>query len=103
LRNENRQENQTQHDVETQYTDETVLVDIDLSILGSESEIFDQYEAAIWYEYRYVPLFMYMAKSAEIPKSFLDRDRIYRNRVYEEKFEAQAKTNLMRTLSNISR
>ena len=93
----------TRHAVEPEGNDACVLVDIDLSILGVEPARFDEYEQQIRAEYRWVPDFLYRRKRSEILASFLARARIYSTPEFFQRFEAQARVNLRRSLDQLSR
>lgn len=84
----------TLHNSPTNSLDESILVDIDLSILGSRPEVYDQFEKSIRKEYKWVPYFHYRKKRKEILSSFMDRDRIYQNQFFYDKCEKQARENL---------
>jgi len=81
----------TVHTAETEGNDQLLMVDIDLSILGSSSAIYDQFENDVRYEYKLVPYFLYRKKRKEILTSFLERERIYQNDFFYDKFETQAR------------
>lgn len=69
-------------------------VDIDLSILGQSSTIFDEFEDNIRKEYAWVPLFVYKKKRRSILQDFLHSERIYKTDYFYEKLENQARENL---------
>jgi predicted metal-dependent HD superfamily phosphohydrolase len=74
--------------------DTSVLLDVDLSILGQPEMRFQEYERQIHEEYSWVPIATYKPKRAEILQGFLDRKRIYVTDLFREKFEQQARANL---------
>ncbi|ANM31618.1 hypothetical protein ABI59_21755 [Acidobacteria bacterium Mor1] len=80
--------------------DAALMVDIDLSILGREPEVFARYENAIRQEYRWVPGPLFRRKRVEILKSFLDRPRIYALEHFQARYEQQARKNLERVIAN---
>lgn len=84
----------TLHTEKTSTTDEKIIVDIDLTILGSPSNTYCQFEKDIRSEYKWVPSFLYKKKRKEILTSFLDRDRIYHCDYFFRKLEHQARENL---------
>jgi predicted metal-dependent HD superfamily phosphohydrolase len=84
----------TVHTAETEGNDQLLMVDIDLSILGTKSAVYDQFEKDVRYEYKLVPYFLYRKKRKEILVSFLERDRIYINEFFYSKLEEQARINL---------
>jgi len=91
----------TRHDAEPNETDEKVLVDVDLSILGAKPERFDEYENQVREEYAWVPGIVFRAKRREILKGFLARPSIYSTRSYLEVYEAQARANLERAIKQL--
>ena len=80
--------------------DAALMVDIDLSILGREPEVFARYEAAIRQEYRWVPGPLFRRKRVEILRSFLDRPRIYVFDHFHRRYEQRARENLERVIRN---
>lgn len=88
----------TLHNAPARTADQALLVDIDLSILGAPSACYDDFEAAIRAEYRWVPLFLYRKKRREVLQGFLARKRIYTNDQFFDSLEAQARANLRRAL-----
>ncbi|MFT3805458.1 N-methyl-D-aspartate receptor NMDAR2C subunit [Arenimonas sp.] len=86
----------TRHTAAPSDGDETLLVDIDLSILGADAERFDEYDAQIRQEYRHVPGLIYRFKRRGILRSFLERPRIYGTDPLHERFERKARANLQR-------
>lgn len=89
----------TRHTVEVSGSDESLLVDIDLTILGAPADVYDGYEKAIRKEYKLVPSMIYRKKRKLLLHSFLDRDRIYLNQFFYKKFEKQARSNMKRAIT----
>lgn len=81
--------------------EEDIFLDIDLAILGTDPETFNQYEKDIRKEYDWVPLEMYCARRAEILQSFLDRACIYRSEMLHF-YEDQARENLSRSIKALN-
>jgi predicted metal-dependent HD superfamily phosphohydrolase len=86
----------TAHSTETRENDSTLLVDIDLSILGSAPEVYDDFEAAIRKEYQRVPSFLYRKKRGKLLRSFLEREQIFIHPHFFDKYEKQARSNVER-------
>ena len=84
-------------------SDAQLLVDVDLSILGSEPNIFWQYEQNIRKEYEWVPLAIYIQKRGEILHRFLQRPHVYQVELYRQLYEAQARTNLGQAIDRLSK
>ncbi len=92
----------TAHNVEPQSPDQILVLDIDLSILGTEASIFDAYEEAIRYEYQWVPEVEYKAARSKILQSFLSRDRIFMTNHFFNHCEQIARSNIERSLQRLS-
>jgi predicted metal-dependent HD superfamily phosphohydrolase len=75
-----------------------IFLDMDLSVLGSNDEVFDAYEAGVRHEYRHVPEDAFRQGRAAILERFLSRDRLYMSEWGYERFEAKARENLGRSL-----
>ena len=91
----------TEHNVETRTMDESLLVDIDLSILGASGKTYDEFEEAVRKEYRIIPMFIYRQKRAEVLKSFLQRPHIYKNEPFRSERERQAQVNLSNAICRL--
>ena len=91
----------TKHDVPTHTKDESLLVDIDLSILGAEPAAYDTFEQDVRNEYRMVPSFIYNKKRAELLRHFLARPRIYANEPFVSEREQQARSNLSLAITKL--
>ncbi|SFM38857.1 Predicted metal-dependent phosphohydrolase, HD superfamily [Marinobacter zhejiangensis] len=91
----------TRHSVTPETSDQQLLVDIDLAILGAPRPRFDAYEAQIREEYRWVPDALYSDKRREVLAGFEARDAIYRTPRLYALLEAQARSNLAHALSQL--
>ncbi len=91
----------TRHDQPTSTSDEALLLDIDLSILGAAPTVYEQFEHAVRREYRWVPWPLYRRKRAAILQGFLQRHTIYRNELFRSVREEQARSNLQRALARL--
>ena len=83
--------------------DAQLLLDIDLSILGSPAERFERYDQDVRKEYAWVPGFRYQEARAQVLQTFLDRPRMYHGERAVALLEAQARINLAAALSFTSR
>ena len=91
----------TEHNAPTQTSDEAVLVDIDLSILGAAPSTYDIFECGVRKEYKHVPSFLYRRKRAEVLRGFLDREKIYTSGCFSAAVECQAKENLSNAVTEL--
>jgi predicted metal-dependent HD superfamily phosphohydrolase len=78
--------------------DARLVVDIDLSILGQDELVYDQFERSVREEYKWVPWFLYRRKRTEILRGFLDRESIYATEPFRQRYETAARTNLERAI-----
>ncbi len=91
----------TIHTAETEGNDQLLMVDIDLSILGTKPDVYDQFEKDVRHEYKLVPYFLYRKKRKEILVSFLEREKIYKNNFFYSKLEERARTNLSNVVKTL--
>lgn len=92
----------TCHSGEPQTTDEQLLSDIDLAILGAGATRFDEYEQQVRTEYRHVPTQQFRPARRKILTEFLERPQIYGTEWFRERREAQARANLQRSLTRLA-
>jgi predicted metal-dependent HD superfamily phosphohydrolase len=92
----------TVHSFKPDDNDQKLIVDIDLSILGAKSNIYDEFELSIRKEYRLIPRFIYNKKRIQILDSFLNRDRIYSHDYFFEQWEKNARTNIKKAIAKLS-
>jgi predicted metal-dependent HD superfamily phosphohydrolase len=91
----------TRHNAVPSGTDEQILVDVDLSILGSRPERFNEYENQIRDEYSWVPGMVFRSERRTILKEFLERPTIFSTQKFIEAYEAQARQNLERSIKKL--
>ena len=84
----------TRHDATPTDSDQQLLVDSDLSILGANPERFAEYDRQVRAEYSWVPGFIYNMKRKSVLKAFLARPSIYNTSYFRERYEQQAHINL---------
>lgn len=88
----------TKHPSNPITSDEKYLIDIDLSTLAANEELYDSYELSIRKEYAFVPDLLYKAGRKKILNAFSNLDRIYRTDYFYEKYESRARKNIDRAL-----
>ncbi len=91
----------TCHNAPTSTIDQSLMVDVDLSILGASSDLYASYERWIRLEYRWVPGFIYRRKRKALLGYFLAQKPIFKTTHFQQKFEAQAIKNLTWALQQI--
>lgn len=79
--------------------DAEVLVDTDLSILGAPPARFEEYESQVRREYAWVPDTTFRARRAAILEQFLARPHIFCTMPFRERYESQARRNLVQSLT----
>ena len=82
-------------------SDEAVMVDVDLSILGQSARRFAQYEEQIRQEYAWVSNPVFTSKRAEILEKFLARKQIFVTKLFHDKYELCARRNLETSLMRL--
>ena len=78
--------------------DNAYLLDIDLSILGSDWKTYQKYTENIRKEYRVYPSFIYNKGRKQVLQSFLERDTLFFTQPYQSKFETQARKNILKEI-----
>lgn len=91
----------TRHHGLPESTDEALLLDIDLAILGAPDKRFDRYDADIREEYHTVPWSKYVAARRAVLRGFLERPRLYVTGHFHDRLEAPARANLRRALKRL--
>jgi predicted metal-dependent HD superfamily phosphohydrolase len=71
-----------------------VLCDADLAILGSDSERYAAYTAAVREEYAFVPEEFYRAGRAEVLRGLLELPTLFHTPAARDRFESQARRNM---------
>ena len=82
--------------------DATLVIDLDLAILGSSSPDFNRFEMQIRKEYAHVPDPLYRAGRCRVLQGFLARSLIYQEPRIGEVLEAPARRNLERRVRELS-
>ncbi|WP_353777397.1 hypothetical protein [Winogradskyella sp. 3972H.M.0a.05] len=83
----------------TENDDNAFLLDIDLSILGSDWETYLEYSKKIRKEYAIYPNFMYKKGRKKVLSHFLEREHLYFTNYFRNKLENQAQENLKKELN----
>ena len=81
--------------------DRRYMFDIDLSILGTPPDIYDEFEDNIRREYKRVPRIIFRKKRKAILKRFLSRSKIYMTSHFHNALEEKARDNIARAISKL--
>jgi predicted metal-dependent HD superfamily phosphohydrolase len=92
----------TRHAAAADDSDQQLMVDIDLGILGRPRTVFDDYEAAIRREYHWVPWPRYAESRIAVLTGFLDRPFIYATAPLRDRFETQARLNIAHAIARLN-
>ena len=82
----------------TENNDNSYLLDIDLSILGSNWNTYETYIKNIRKEDGMFPDFIYKKGRKKVLLHFLERKTLYFTEFYQNKFEQQARENLLKEI-----
>lgn len=91
----------TRHHAPPSNIDAKILVDVDLSILAAPCSRFQEYEQQIRNEYRHVPSLQFKQKRKRVLESFLNRARIFNTDTFFERYELQARNNIVQAIGDI--
>lgn len=91
----------TRHDAIATDHDMAILIDIDLSILGSPPDAYDTYRQAVRREYRWVPGPLFRRSRRAVLESFLQRERIFLTDQLHASHEARARGNINAELETL--
>lgn len=81
--------------------DASLVVDVDLTILGAPEEEFDAYERQIRREYAFLPEPAFRAGRRGVLERFLARPRLYATPLFHARYEQAARANLARSLARL--
>lgn len=77
------------------------FLDCDLKILGSDPNSYSQYAANIRKEYKHVISFIYNRERKKVLKRFIEANALYRTAYFQEKYEEQARMNILNEIKNL--
>ena len=82
--------------------DNAFLLDFDLSILGSDWNVYKTYIKNIRKEYKIYPDFLYKPARKKVLESFLNREQLFFSKKYQALFEENAIKNLEQEIKLLS-
>ncbi|MDI1256825.1 MAG: hypothetical protein PSV16_12070 [Flavobacterium sp.] len=88
----------TKRHLESGDSDTDYFTDADLAVLGQDWETYSSYCANVRKEYSFYPDMVYNAGRRKVLKHFLEMDKIFKTKHFQEKFETQAKLNIFKEL-----
>ena len=89
----------TKSHIQSTDSDTNYFTDADLSILGQPWEAYALYYKNVRKEYAIYPDFVYNPGRKKVLNHFLEMNRIFKTTYFYEKFEMQAKENLIKELT----
>ena len=93
--------NLTKHNKTPITDDEKYLLDIDVSILGSDDDLYSCYEKSIRQEYKQIPDENYREGRINVLQSFLDSQHIYYTEYFRQRYEQQARKNIVNAIMTL--
>jgi predicted metal-dependent HD superfamily phosphohydrolase len=82
-------------------TDLVLLLDLDLSVLAADPQIYDAYATAIRREYAHVPGLLYRPGRRRVLQNFLNADELYLTPRLRAAWDAPARANLTREIGSL--
>ena len=82
--------------------DTNYFIDADLSILGSDNKSYLNYSVQIRKEYRHFPDILYKPGRRKVLAGFLEMQSIFKTKYFQDKYEEQAKINILDELKSLS-
>ncbi|CAK8718812.1 Putative metal-dependent phosphohydrolase, HD superfamily [Candidatus Electrothrix aarhusensis] len=82
--------------------DTALMTDIDLSILGAQPHMFEQYDTDIRREYSWIPGEQFRRGRIQVLNNFLERAEIYKTSYFLANYEQQARLNLRLKIEHVS-
>jgi predicted metal-dependent HD superfamily phosphohydrolase len=89
----------TKHQAAAQNPDARLLADVDLSILGQDPDVYDNYEKSVRAEYDWASAVTYRIGRSKTLRSFIERSRIFQTDRYFALYEKQARQNLSKAIA----
>ncbi|AEA45651.1 HD domain-containing protein [Fluviicola taffensis] len=90
------------HDFKSDH-DMNVFLDADLSILGADKKMYDNYSRNVRLEFIQYPSFVFYQGRIKVLEYFLSHSSIYKTDFFKKQFEQKAVENLSRELNELKR
>lgn len=91
----------TKSHIKSTESDTNYFTDCDISILGQNWETYLLYSKNVRKEYSIYPALVYNPGRKKVLNHFLSMDRIFKTDFFHNKFEAQAKQNLLQEIESL--
>lgn len=91
----------TVHEAAPADPDAQLMVDVDLSILGSPAARFEESDRQIREEFGHVPWPQFREARMRVLRGFLAKPRLYSTPLFHDTYEAQARQNLKKALQRL--
>jgi predicted metal-dependent HD superfamily phosphohydrolase len=88
----------TKSHIESPDTDTNFFTDADLAVLGAPWDIYSKYYQDVRKEYSIYPDLIYNPGRKKVLKHFLEMNRIFKTGFFYDRFEVQARQNLVREI-----
>jgi len=82
-------------------SDQQLIVDVDLAILGASDSEYAEFELAVRREYKLIPWALYRRKRIAVLDGFLSRGRVYSTDYFNDLLEASARYNLNNAIEKL--
>jgi len=91
----------TKHHNFSEFPDVNYFTDADLSVLGKNWDVYQDYYQHVREEYNSYPDFMYSSGRKKVLENFLKMDKIFKTDYFFQKYEAQARYNIENEISQL--
>lgn len=78
-----------------------LFTDADLSILGADPEVYQEYAKQVRREWRLYPDIMYNPGRKKVLRHFMDMERIYKTNEFYDKYERKARANIQSEVDSL--
>lgn len=83
--------------------DSALLCDLDIIRFAAPADVFWKISALVREEYHFAPQDVYDKNRAMILHLFIDREHVFRTKVFQDKYETQAQRNIRSALSRLEK
>jgi predicted metal-dependent HD superfamily phosphohydrolase len=91
----------TKTHVENSDYDINLFIDADMSVLGKDADAYNRYLGNVRKEYSFYPDLLYNNGRKAVLRHFLAMDHIYKTSEFRDKYEAQARENIVGELATL--